>query len=188
MTEVLLQVKGLKTWLGNDKQPLKAVDGVDFTINKGQTFALLGESGCGKSMTALSLLRLHPQPVSQIKTGSVELAGQELLSLSEAEMQHIRGRRIAMIFQEPQSSLNPVLTVGQQIAEALQWHFELSAEAIQVRTLELLTSVGIPDVKQRINEYPHQLSGGMKQRVMIAMALAGEPELLIADEQLLRWM
>ena len=182
MAEVLLQVKGLKTWLNNDGQALKAVDGIDFSINKGQTFALLGESGCGKSMTALSLLRLNPQPVSQIVAGSVLLSGQDLLDLSEADMQHIRGRRIAMIFQEPQSSLNPVFTVGEQIAECLRWHFDLSAEEIRSRTVALLESVGIPDVSQRINEYPHQLSGGMKQRVMIAMALAGEPELLIADE------
>ena len=182
MAEVLLHVKGLKTWLSSDSQALKAVDGIDFSINKGQTFALLGESGCGKSMTALSLLRLNPQPVSQIVAGSVLLSGQDLLDLSEAEMQHIRGRRIAMIFQEPQSSLNPVFTVGEQIAECLRWHFDLSVDEIQSRTVALLESVGIPDVSQRINEYPHQLSGGMKQRVMIAMALAGEPELLIADE------
>ncbi|OUR73793.1 ABC transporter ATP-binding protein [Methylophaga sp. 41_12_T18] len=182
MTDVLLQVKGLKTWLGNHDQPFRAVDGLDFTIKKGQTFALLGESGCGKSMTALSLLRLHPQPISRIVAGEVTLAGQNLLALSELEMQHIRGRRIAMIFQEPQSSLNPVLTVGEQIAECLRWHFELTSQEVQTRTIELLASVGIPDVEQRSKEYPHQLSGGMKQRIMIAMALAGEPELLIADE------
>ena len=182
MAEILLQVNGLNTWLNVDKQPLKAVDGVDFTIKQGETLALLGESGCGKSMTALSLLRLNPQPASQIMAGKVRLAGQDLLTLSEAEMQHIRGRRIAMIFQEPQSSLNPVLTIGEQIKECIDWHFEMSEDDATKRTIELLTSVGIPDVKQRFNEYPHQLSGGMKQRVMIAIALAGEPELLIADE------
>lgn len=182
MAEALLQVKGLKTWLSVNKQPLKAVDGIDFVINKGETVALLGESGCGKSMTALSLLRLNPQPVSQIVAGSIYLKDQNLLTLSEEKMQHIRGRRIAMIFQEPQSSLNPVLTIGQQIEECLRWHFDLSSTEMTKRTIELLKSVGIPDVTQRINEYPHQLSGGMKQRVMIAMALAGEPELLIADE------
>ncbi len=182
MTAALLQVSGLKTWLGNGEQPLRAVDGVDFTIERGQTFALLGESGCGKSMTALSLLRLNPQPISRIVAGKIQLTGEDLLGLSEVDMEHIRGRRIAMIFQEPQSSLNPVLSVGQQIAECLQWHFDLDEEQCHQRIIHLLNSVGIPDPQQRIKEYPHQLSGGMKQRVMIAMALAGEPELLIADE------
>ncbi|MFW5450910.1 MAG: dipeptide ABC transporter ATP-binding protein [Methylophagaceae bacterium] len=182
MTAALLQVSGLKTWLGNGERPLRAVDGIDFTIERGQTFALLGESGCGKSMTALSLLRLNPQPISRIVAGKIQLAGEDLLSLSEVDMEHIRGRRIAMIFQEPQSSLNPVLSVGQQIAECLQWHFDLDEKQCHQRIIHLLNSVGIPDPEQRIKEYPHQLSGGMKQRVMIAMALAGEPELLIADE------
>jgi peptide/nickel transport system ATP-binding protein len=161
---------------------VRPVDGVSFSVEKGETFALLGESGCGKSMTALSLLRLNPQPVSRIVKGKIELAGQDLLNLSEAEMEHIRGRRIAMIFQEPQSSLNPVLSVEQQIGEALQWHFDINGDALHKRIIALLSSVGIPDPEQRIKAYPHQLSGGMKQRVMIAIALAGEPELLIADE------
>lgn len=182
MSDTLLEVKGLKTWFGNDEQPFKAVDGVSFSIRRGETFALLGESGCGKSMTALSLLRLNPYPASRIVAGEVKLAGDDLLPLSEADMEKIRGRRVSMIFQEPQSSLNPVLSVGQQIAEVLQWHFKLDKQAIYARSIELLTSVGIPDPQQRIKEYPHQLSGGMKQRVMIAIALAGEPELLIADE------
>jgi peptide/nickel transport system ATP-binding protein len=182
MTSPLLHVSGLKTWLGNKNQPLRAVDGVDFVINRGETFALLGESGCGKSMTALSLLRLNPQPVSRIEAGSVSLTGVNLFELSESEMRQVRGRRIAMIFQEPQSSLNPVLTVGEQIGESLKCHFSMPADASNDRIIELLESVGIPDPYQRIKEYPHQLSGGMKQRVMIAMALAGEPELLIADE------
>jgi len=181
-SDVLLEVSGLKTWLGVGQQALRAVDGVDFTIKKGETFALLGESGCGKSMTALSLLRLNPQPISQIIEGEIKLVDDDLLKLSEEDMQHIRGRRIAMIFQEPQSSLNPVLSVGQQIGECLQWHFSIGGAALHKRIIELLDSVGIPDPEQRIKEYPHQLSGGMKQRVMIAMALAGEPELLIADE------
>jgi len=182
MSSALLEVSGLKTWLGKSAKPLRAVDGVDFTIQRGETFALLGESGCGKSMTALSLLGLNPQPVSRIVAGQVKLAGQDLLALSEVEMQGVRGRRIAMIFQEPQSSLNPVLSVGEQISESLSLHFELDKKSTYQRVIELLESVGIPDPTQRIKEYPHQLSGGMKQRVMIAMALAGEPELLIADE------
>ena len=182
MTSKLLEVIGLKTELGSKEQPLRAVDGVDFTIQRGETFALLGESGCGKSMTALSLLRLHPQPVSRITSGQVKLLGDDLLGLSETEMQTVRGRRIAMIFQEPQSSLNPVLSVGEQIGECVQWHFSLTGQPLHNRIIELLESVGIPDPEQRIKEYPHQLSGGMKQRVMIAIALAGEPELLIADE------
>ncbi len=182
MSSALLEVSGLKTWIGNSEKPLRAVDGVDFTIQRGETFALLGESGCGKSMTALSLLGLHPQPVSRVVAGQVKLAGQDLLALSEVEMQGVRGRRIAMIFQEPQSSLNPVLSVGEQISESLKLHFQLDKKACHQRVIELLESVGIPDPVQRSKEYPHQLSGGMKQRVMIAMALAGEPELLIADE------
>jgi peptide/nickel transport system ATP-binding protein len=182
MTSALLEVSGLKTWFGNKERPLRAVDGVDFKINRGETFALLGESGCGKSVTALSLLRLNPQPVSRIVAGSIKLKGENLLNLSESDMQAIRGRRIAMIFQEPQSSLNPVLSVGEQIGECLKYHFSLTDKALISRIIELLEAVGIPDPTQRIKDYPHQLSGGMKQRVMIAMALAGEPELLIADE------
>ncbi|MDB2705031.1 ABC transporter ATP-binding protein [Pseudomonadota bacterium] len=182
MTSALLEVSGLKTWFGNNEEDLRAVDGVDFKINRGETFALLGESGCGKSMTALSLLRLNPQPVSRIVSGSVILDGENLLNLSESDMQAIRGRRIAMIFQEPQSSLNPVLSVGEQIGECLKYHFSLTDKEVTIRIIELLESVGIPEPVQRVKEYPHQLSGGMKQRVMIAMALAGEPELLIADE------
>jgi len=178
----LLKVTGLTTHIGSATKPIKPVDDLSFTLEKGKTFALLGESGCGKSMTALSLLRLNPQPVSRIVSGRIELDGQDLLAVSEAEMQHIRGRRIAMIFQEPQSSLNPVLTVGQQIGESLQWHFEIEGQALHNRIIKLLMSVGIPDPQQRLKDYPHQLSGGMKQRVMIAIALAGEPALLIADE------
>ena len=182
MTLPLLSVKGLKTWFGAGESAFRAVDGIDFDIHKGETFALLGESGCGKSMTALSLLRLNPQPASDINAGQVWLDDVDLLRFSEAQMEHIRGRRIAMIFQEPQSSLNPVLSIGQQLGECLRWHFKLSAKQVTERCLKLLTDVGIPDPKRRLQEYPHQLSGGMKQRVMIAMALAGEPELLIADE------
>lgn len=182
MSAALLQVKGLKTWFGEGLGAFKAVDGIDFEINQGETFALLGESGCGKSMTALSLLRLNPQPASHIAAGEILLNDVDLLRFSEAQMEHVRGRRIAMIFQEPQSSLNPVLSIGQQLGECLRWHFKLTSNQVMIRSLDLLNAVGIPDPQRRLKEYPHQLSGGMKQRIMIAMALAGEPELLIADE------
>jgi peptide/nickel transport system ATP-binding protein len=182
MTTSLLRVNSLRTWFGHGENPYRAVDGIDFEIARGQTVALLGESGCGKSISALSIMRLNPHPASRIVSGEVWLDDVNLLNLSEADMEKIRGRRISMIFQEPQSSLNPVLTVGQQIAEVLKWHFDLSESAIVERTLSLLNAVGIPAPEQRIHAYPHELSGGMKQRVMIAIALAGEPELLIADE------
>jgi peptide/nickel transport system ATP-binding protein len=155
---------------------------VSFAIRRGETFALLGESGCGKSMTALSILRLLPEPAGRIAGGRVELEGRDLLALPETEMRRVRGGRIAMIFQEPMTSLNPVLTVGQQVEEVLQAHRRLRGEPAKAQVLALLDAVGIPDTRRRYGEYPHQLSGGMKQRVMIAMALAGEPDLLIADE------
>ncbi|EXJ16540.1 ABC transporter ATP-binding protein [Imhoffiella purpurea] len=181
MTEPLLQVEGLITELGETARPLRVVDGLDLTIRSGETFALLGESGCGKSMAALSLMRLLP-PGGRILSGRVRLGGTDLLHLTEAEMRSVRGGRMAMIFQEPQTSLNPVLSVGVQIAEALHVHGEGSDGRNRRRVVELLRAVGIPDPEQRADEYPHQLSGGMKQRVMIAMALAGDPGLLIADE------
>ena len=177
----LLEVEDLRTYLGHGDTVVRAVDGLDFSIHRGETFVLLGESGCGKSMTALSLMRLLP-PSGRIIAGRVMLDGHDLLKLPEAAMRAIRGGRIAMIFQEPQSSLNPVLTIGAQIGEALACHKGLKGAAQRARVLELLDAVGIPDRARRYHEYPHQLSGGMKQRVMIAMALAGEPDLLIADE------
>ena len=178
MSKTLLNVKDLHTHLGK----VRAVDGISFEVRRGETFALLGESGCGKSMTALSLLQLVPQPTGRIVGGQVLLDGEDLLALPEVAMRSVRGRRIAMIFQEPMTSLNPVLTVGAQIGESLQHHHGKKGAALRARVLELLDAVGIPDPQHRIDCYPHQLSGGMKQRVMIAIALAGEPELLIADE------
>ncbi|HHH45423.1 MAG TPA: ABC transporter ATP-binding protein, partial [Thiotrichales bacterium] len=182
MNETLLEVKDLKVRLGRGPRAVRAVDGVSFDIRRGETFSLLGESGCGKSMTALAIMRLLPQPAGRIVGGEVRLAGQDLLDLPEREMRRVRGGRIAMIFQEPMTSLNPVMTVGRQIGEVLALHKGLTGRAALDRTRELLDAVGIPDSARRVNEYPHQLSGGMKQRVMIAMALAGEPDLLIADE------
>jgi peptide/nickel transport system ATP-binding protein len=168
--------------IGQGDKAVRPVDGVSFEIRAGETFALLGESGCGKSMTALALLRLLPRPSGEIVGGSVQLGGEELLSLTESRMRAVRGGRIAMIFQEPMTSLNPVMTVGEQIGESVEQHKKLRGDAMRRRVLELLDAVGIPDVERRYGEYPHQLSGGMKQRVMIAMALAGDPDLLIADE------
>ncbi|NOY66104.1 MAG: dipeptide ABC transporter ATP-binding protein [Gammaproteobacteria bacterium] len=182
MTAPLLKLDNLKAWIGEGESAVRAVDGVTLSINKGETFALLGESGCGKSMTALAIMGLLPTPGGQIVDGSILFENDDLTEFSEISMRRVRGNRIAMIFQEPMTSLNPVLTVGQQISEVLVCHKGLKGRASRERTIELLNAVGIPDPENRINEYPHQLSGGMKQRVMISIALAGEPELLIADE------
>ncbi len=181
MTDRLLEVVDLKTRIGRGGRAVRPVDGISFAIRRGETFALLGESGCGKSMTALSLLRLLP-PAGYIAGGRVELDGEDLLALTESGMRRVRGNRIAMIFQEPMTSLNPVMTIGEQISEVLELHKGLRGDAARRQTLELLDAVGIPDAARRHGEYPHQLSGGMKQRVMIAIALAGDPDLLIADE------
>ncbi len=181
MGEKLLEVFDLRTRIGRGPRAVRPVDGVSFHIRRGETFALLGESGCGKSMTALSLLRLLP-PAGRIAGGRVELDGENLLALTERGMRSVRGNRIAMIFQEPMTSLNPVMTIGSQIGEVLELHKGLRGDALREKTVELLDAVGIPDAARRHGEYPHQLSGGMKQRVMIAIALAGEPDLLIADE------
>lgn len=182
MAPPLLSVEGLKTWFETEEGTVRAVDGVSFDISRGETLALLGESGCGKSICALSLLQLVPQPAGRIVAGEVRLDSQDLLQLPEREMRNLRGRRIAMIFQEPQTSLNPVMTVGNQIREALPAAAGLSTSQVRARTSELLEAVGIADPERRYDEYPHQLSGGMKQRVMIAMALAAKSDLLIADE------
>jgi len=177
----LLQVAGLNVVLESPARRLHPVDGVDFSIAAGETFALLGESGCGKSMTALALTRLLPES-GRIHAGQVRLGGDDLLGLSEAGMRAVRGGRIGMVFQEPATSLNPVMTVGDQIGEVLAQHRGLDGAARQAEVVRLLAAVGIPDAARRAADYPFQFSGGMKQRVMIAMALAGEPELLIADE------
>ena len=181
MNRPLLQISGLKTWLGSKETPVKAVDGVDLDIRKGETFALLGESGCGKSMTALTMMRLLPAS-GRIVDGSIQLGDTDILSLPEAAMRKERGGRMGMIFQEPNTSLNPVLTIGDQIAESVRVHADAAKSEINGIVVDLLKAVGIPDPERRVHEYPHQLSGGMKQRVMIAIALAGKPELLIADE------
>lgn len=181
MSEILLEVKNLITSVGTNSNEINVVDNVNFNINKGETFVLLGESGSGKSMSALSIMRLLPAAM-KINGGSVLLNGQNLFELPESKMRDIRGAQIGMIFQEPQTSLNPVLTAGQQISETLFRHQKLSKQQCIKRSIELLDAVGIPEPDRRINEYPHQFSGGMKQRIMIAIALAGEPDLLIADE------
>jgi peptide/nickel transport system ATP-binding protein len=181
MSAPLLQAKGLRTWLDSSAGTVRALDGVDLEIQRGETFAIVGESGCGKSMTALTLLRLLPD-AGRVVDGSVRIDGTELLALPESRMRDVRGRQIAIIFQEPATSLNPVLTVGRQIVEVLERHTPLRGRSARTRAIELLDAVGIADSARRVDEYPFQLSGGMKQRVMIALALAGEPELLIADE------
>ena len=181
VSDSVLEVKNLKTHLDTARGEICAVDGVDIELRKGECFALVGESGSGKSMTALSLMRLLPE-TGRISDGKVMLAGQDLLALPEAAMRAVRGRRVAMIFQEPSTALNPVLTVGRQITEVIERHTTLSGEAVRLRALELLDAVGIPDAARLCGEYPFQLSGGLKQRVMIACALAAEPEILIADE------
>jgi len=177
----MLELEGLRTVLDTPEGEVRAVDGVDLEIARGECFALVGESGCGKSMTALSILRLLPD-VGRIAGGSVRLDGRDLLALPEAAMRAVRGRRAAMIFQEPATALNPVLTVGRQVAEVIERHTGLRGAAVRRRALELLRAVGIPEAERRMGEYAFQLSGGLRQRVMIAGALAVDPEVLIADE------
>jgi len=178
----VLEVEGLKTVFFTRRGLLTAVDDVSFSLQRGETLAVVGESGCGKSMTALSLLRLVPDPPGRIVAGRVLLDGRDLLRLDEAEMRQVRGNDISMIFQEPMTSLNPVIAIGRQIAEALRLHQDLSAAAARDKAVEMLRQVRIPEPEQRAREYPHQLSGGMRQRAMIAMALACNPRVLIADE------
>jgi peptide/nickel transport system ATP-binding protein len=178
----VLDVAGLSTVFFTRRGLLKAVDDVSFSVTGGETLAVVGESGCGKSMTALSLLRLVPDPPGRIVGGRVLLDGRDLLRLDEAEMRAVRGNDISMIFQEPMTSLNPVLTIGGQIAEAIRLHQDLSSAQAREKAVEMLRQVRIPEPEQRAREYPHQLSGGMRQRAMIAMALACNPKVLIADE------
>src|SRR5690349_8633934 len=178
----LLDVADLQTWFFTRDGIVRAVDGVSFHVMPGETLAIVGESGCGKSVTALSILRLVPSPPGRIVSGAIRLAGRDLLALSEAEMRDVRGNEISMIFQEPMTSLNPVLTIGRQIAETLTLHQGLDHKAALAKAVDMLRLVHIPEAERRIGEYPHQLSGGMRQRVMIAMALACNPKLLIADE------
>jgi peptide/nickel transport system ATP-binding protein/oligopeptide transport system ATP-binding protein len=180
--EPLLIVRDLRTYFDTDDGVVKAVDGVGFSIAPGQTFALVGESGCGKSVTAYSILALLPRPPARIAAGQVLFEGCDLLTLSEKEMQKVRGAKISMIFQEPMTSLNPVFTCGSQIIEAIRLHRKVSPREARDVAAEMLTKVGIPDPLRRLSDYPHQLSGGMRQRVMIAMALSCNPCLLIADE------
>ena len=183
VTDSLLSVNDLRTWFYTDQGVARAVDGVSFEVRAGETLGIVGESGCGKTVTSLSILGLLPQPPAKIEDGSsIRFDGQELLGLGERQMRALRGNEIAMIFQEPMSSLNPVYTVGNQISEALRLHRGMDRKAARKESVRLLGEVGIANPDQRVDEYPHQLSGGMRQRVMIAMALSCEPKLLIADE------
>jgi len=181
-TQPLLEVDDLKTYFYTRDGIVRAVDGVSFTVYPGETLAVVGESGCGKSVTSLSILRLIAAPPGKIVNGRLMFQGRDLLGLTEDEMRKVRGNEISMIFQEPMTSLNPVLTIGRQIAEALVLHRGMKRKAALERAVEMLTLVNIPEAARRIEQYPHQLSGGMRQRVMIAMALACNPRLLIADE------
>ncbi len=178
----ILEVKDLRTYFYTEDGVVKAVDGLSYHVNKGECVGLVGESACGKSVSAMSVLRLIPNPPGSIVGGEILFKGEDLLQLSEERMRDIRGNRIAMVFQEPTSSLNPVLTVGRQISESLELHRGMDKKAARAESVNLLKLVGIPDPVQRIKDHPYQFSGGMQQRIMIAMALSCSPELIIADE------
>jgi len=182
MAEDLLTIENLRTYFTTEAGVAKAVDGVSFSIGRGETLGLVGESGCGKSVTSLSVMRLIPDPPGKIEEGRILFQGKDIVQMTEEDVRQVRGNDIAMIFQEPMTSLNPVFTCGFQIDEAVMLHQGLDPAAARAKTVEMLKLVGIPDPEQRANEYPHQLSGGMRQRVMIAMALSCNPDVLIADE------
>jgi oligopeptide transport system ATP-binding protein len=182
MSQPLLVVKNLETQFKTQDGIVKAVNNVSFHVDRGETLGIVGESGSGKSVTSLSIMRLIPNPPGRIVGGQIIFDGENLLDYTEEEMRHIRGNRIAMIFQDPMTSLNPVLTIGRQITESLELHMKLTPREARNRAVELLQMVGIPGAERRLDDYPHQFSGGMRQRVMIAMALSCNPELLIADE------
>ena len=182
MADRLLDVKNLKTYFFTDEGVVRAVDGVDLYINQGETLGVVGESGCGKSVTALSIMKLIPQPPGKIVEGEINYNGTNLVNMPANRLRKIRGKEISMIFQEPMTSLNPVFTCGEQIAEALRLHERLNRRDAMAKTVDMLKLVHIPNAERRVKEYPHQLSGGMRQRVMIAMALSCSPNLLIADE------
>jgi oligopeptide/dipeptide ABC transporter ATP-binding protein len=180
--EVLLDVRGLRTHFHTSAGVIRAVDGVSWDVRKGETVALVGESGCGKSVSALSVMRLVSAPAGRIVAGEILFRGRNLLALSEEEMRRVRGREIGMIFQEPMTSLNPVLTIGRQLTETVETHLAMTSAQSQARAVELLSLVGIPEGVRRLRQFPHQFSGGMRQRIMIAMALACDPALILADE------
>ncbi len=180
--DTLLSVEDLKVYFRNDEELARAVDGISFDVRREETVCLVGESGCGKTVTALSILGLVPRPPGEIAGGRILFDGQNLIDLEEEAFQKIRGRHIAMVFQEPLTSLNPVFTIADQIVEAIRIHENVSDRELQTRCIKLLHDVGIPSPQDRLNDYPHQLSGGQRQRVMIAMALACDPDLIIADE------
>ncbi len=180
--EPLLEVRDLRTQFFTQDGVVKAVDGVSFNLLPGETLGIVGESGCGKSITALSIMRLIPSPPGKIVSGEIIFEGEDILKMNDDEVRSIRGRKIAMIFQDPMTSLNPVLTINRQISEALELHLGMTRSQARQRSIELLKMVGIPNAEQRVDQYPHQFSGGMRQRVMIAMALSCNPSLLIADE------
>lgn len=179
---MLLEVKNLKTQFFTREGVVHAVDGVSYSVDKGKTLGLVGESGCGKSVSALSIMRLIPEPPGRIVEGSILFEGKDLVTLSEKEMRQIRGNHISMIFQDPMTSLNPVVKIGVQMTEGIQLHMGMTKKEAEDRAVELLEAVGMPDARRRLKDYPHQFSGGMRQRVMIAMALSCDPKLLIADE------
>ncbi len=182
MAEALLKVSGLQTYFYTEEGVVRAVDGVDFEVHQGQVLGIVGESGCGKSITSLSIMRLVAGPQGKTIGGQILFKGQDLLKISEGEMRQIRGNRVALISQDPMTSLNPVLTIGDQIMEAIILHQKVDKGTARKKAIESLEAVGIPEAAGRLDDYPHQFSGGMRQRVIIAMALSCEPELLIADE------